>query len=229
MTPESGAPPTEERRKSYHSFQSNAGGPCALPLLFLSPLLFPPCGGELESKLPRPLSSSMPASAMIEAQVPTFSLEPWASRRRPEGGVIWFEVHQIEKKERRQREKERKKMEIGKAEKKENENSGAKKKNFLFPSLLSSLPSLLSLFSSLSLFLTLHRVQHHRGRRGHHVPRPPLRLGGQLSRLPPGITRKQAEGPRRGAPGRDQRVGRGEAPRVDAADDLVGPLEARGT
>ena len=65
--------------------QSNAEGPCALPLLFLSPLggEEPPGPSFCESKLPRPASSSMPASAMIEAQVPTFSLEPWASRRRP--------------------------------------------------------------------------------------------------------------------------------------------------
>ena len=79
------------------------------------------------------------------------------------------------------------------------------------------------------LLLTLHSVQHHRRRSGHHVPSPSLGLRGKLPRLPPGVSREKPECPRRRSTGRHQRVGRGEPPRVDAADHLVGPFEARGS
>jgi len=77
--------------------------------------------------------------------------------------------------------------------------------------------------------LTLHRVQHHGGRRRHHVPRPALCLGGQLPGLPARIPAQQPERACRGASRRDQRVGRGEPPGVDAADHLVRPLESGGS
>lgn len=94
--------------------QSNAEGgpPCALPLLFLS---LPGLLLLFGSKLPSPVSSSMPASAMIEAQVPTFSLAPWASRRRP---VDAIQSKKEEEKEESEAWKERGQTELGKGEEK---------------------------------------------------------------------------------------------------------------
>ena len=60
-----------------------------------------------------------------------------------------------------------------------------------------------------------------RGRRRHNVPRPTPRLRLQLARLPPCITRQQAER-RRGCSARPgQRVGGGQPPRVHARQHFV--------